>query len=789
MAKAEKELSTDTYEDYVNRTGLKKKESREHYDKRNKLRDLFEKARLHRANSCIWREDGNYNKHWDEQEKIALGWGWDQFDENGDFTSNIKSPMTVGRIDAMIHKLMKTNVHWTVLSVEDKDKIIAKVKEQLLDDFFYKGEVEETQEIILRNTCIYGTAWSRLYHLRDEREYTFLKEDINDMTDDEKKLAKEGKKVWGKKQTEVRYNNAVWEPLEIRAVYVDPDARDLHSQYYSAKYWFLKRVLHIDDFKAEFGNDPDAFNVDKVKTVGEYYESYDEDPFYKVCKQPGHADYVVVFEYENELDDNYCVIANDIIIKDHPLPYNHKQLTLHRTVLIPHPHNLYGIGLTDRLRPHQIAEEITLNLIQDYVYRTIDKQFLVDDIAFGDLAQQYLAGGSKFIPMDTQNGRPMSSLVYEMANTPISFDVFKTLEILEKNATLASQVDPSQANLVQKDVTATSIMNMKELSEAFVAYVLKNYGRTLVRVGKQLDALNTQKLTVPEVKRIIGKDGKEKYEEKFRKVRLDGFKIVEDVNDDQESELRMEQIEGSSYFELKPGFLNPHDECDIRLAAESFKIMSKGFEFQKAQELLAQLMPMAVDPNNPMQVANHPNPQVNVIKLLDYASEKLDFPKDILLHTSMNDDYERATAKADINQILNGHNTPGMAGRSPAHIEFENKALNAIDTQIELLQGEIEEIMASQQQAPMLDPMTGQMIQPEFDLPQDKIDEVEFLIKAREKIAKHIMQDSTILTVPQPNEMAAPMQVPGMDANLIPSGDLGGQVPMPQGINPMMTTS
>ncbi|MFX1295379.1 MAG: hypothetical protein ACFFD2_11095 [Promethearchaeota archaeon] len=774
----------------------KTQQSKQDFQQMCKVREKFRDARDWRQNSCYWAVDNkeltsagissDWDDWWDIQEKIWMGWFRTRENEGG-FQSNVKSPMTTGRIESTIHKLERLNLTWQVLPTEKNDKDKAKIAQKLLDFYTYKADVPHTLPIICKDILIHGNAFFRLFWKEDKREYTFRKEEVSKMTKEEKKEAKNLKTIWGEKQEKIKWNDIVMQPIPIRDLYPEPYALNLHGTYGAAKWVVYRRILHIDDFKNIYKNNPDVKNLDKVKP-GSVYTQESDLPFYQDFTELARDDYVEILTYENCMDDELIEIAQDITILESPLLYNHKELSFHKVDGIQFPHQFYSIGIPDFLFNHQHAEETIMNFLLDYAYRTLNVQYLVDTSVYGEHTQAHIEAGSQYIPFET-NGRPIGQLIQQQMNAPINYDIFKILDLIRQNATLATQIDPSEMNLIQRNITATATALNRENLNSFVASLAEHIAHSLKGAGQQIWALMQQKYTIPHVEEIIGEDETKKIKKIYRKLRLEGEQIVED-----EAGLNLKPYDGVSFFELKPEYLNTDGELDIRISPESTAIISKGLEIQQSREVFAQLMPIAVDPRDPDKAAQVPQAGVDLHKLLAWYAEINNIPEEILLDPQTSKEYAEALAKIHVEQILRGKQVTAQPGKQREHTDYEVETLEVIRARITEIDDTIQKKAEKwrEQNPPQIDPMTGRIFEEPF-IPDEKLEnERNKLLKAEQKLSMHIEIESTPITAtntiarppapPLPAQAGMRMpQVPGMDGQLnIPQG-VGGAMPMPTG--------
>ena len=787
MAKNKPKGQEDAYTRWLSIHKLSKsKNSKAQFNVIRKIQQDFMDAKTARRTNCYWYTDrsdgseetgsgGDWNNRWELQEKMWLMWY--QPPSADDFQSNVKLPETTGRIEATMHKLKQINVVWNALPNDEEDIEKAKIASTLLDYVFYTSNIGPSLVDFYKLTLIHGSGFVRWIYQKVENEYSFAK--TEDLTEQEEKDVRKGKVVYGEKELRTKYEGFKMIPIPAEELYWDANGRRVYGSDYAARYVVWRRVMPYDAFVKEFKNDPNCQNVEKVQPSsvfsGAGYEDYE---FFVPPEDIGGGESVEVLEYENVIDDTYAIIANDILVRNTPLPYDHKEMTFHKADTITHPKQFYGIGIADLLENIQAAGEITLNMALDKMYRSNNKKFAVAADIYGEFTDGYSRTDNQFIPISNNDGAPMSSKVAPLPDEPFDFEVFKVLDVLSMYNTMATQIDPSQMNMQMPNRTATATAVARELADAMVGSIVENIGHTMIQIGKQTWSMIQQVWGVPEVKEIIEND-KKKFEKKFKTIRLEGVEIA-----DKEGEINIKETENDySFFEVKDDYLDTAGELDIRIAPDSLRVLSKGLEMQKAQEAYAQLMPNAVDPTDDEKVRMHPLPLYDARVLAKVMLESMDLSTDILLDKGEFDEKDIEEAREHIVRIVGGEALEGIPGRSDIHKQVEADALRHLNEQVAKMKQRLDSEMKIQ-----IDPITGMPTQtPDPEL----LKSLDKLVEAQANLASHLEADNmpaeaveeVALMNSQPPPPPAPPMPPGgamMPPGAPPMGP--GGVPMPPGM-------
>ena len=712
------------------------------------VRDSFKSARDSRQNGSYWGTSagGDWEPRWDLQEKVNIGWS--KPPSQDEFQSNVKSPMSSGRVEATMHKLRKLDLQFVVRPddiKDDKEKRKARVVQELLNNLFQRRAYKSRMMEWFNDCLVHGSAFMHVYYLRKKRSVEMPKLDTKNMSDEEKDKVKNKEKVYEKKDI-YDYDDIVFEPVKIQEVYVDPSARNLHGTSYEAQ-WIIRRMLpSITQFKAMYRGDPDAKNVSKVRPASAYIG--EETEFFEPPRDIKDNDYVELLHYYNKAEDRYVVVANDVVIKDMPLPYMHKQLPFVKINAYEVLHQFYGMGIPDRLMNIQGEEEILKNMIYDRLHITANPILKIKKSIYGEFSKAYqTAEPGLMVPVNQQDD--VQPLEYQTMN----FDMFRGIEALTRDAVIATQIDPIQMGVNQKYVSATTSMLTKEQMDGYITALIDSWTEALNVAAKQCISLMSQFYTVPRIE-SAGKTAKNK------QIRLTDIEINPETLD------VSEKRGAYTYLKIKPEFFNINGDWDIEIAPESVEVQSRAIEMQKSQASIAQLAPFMVDPSNPQSVLANPAPWIDGPKLLSWYMDTNGIPKEIMATAQEDEDItvERATLQGKL--MLGGEAVPGIPGESEAHKAVHVKQLTIVNKQKNGLEKQLEQ----------LDPM-----QMEFIMNSEYGEKLKELDKLANIFAEHLMSDDKpkVMGVPEAITGGKPQQQPQvpMPPGMTPAG--GGQPPMP----------
>ena len=704
-----------------------------------KVRSDFNSAKKSRENNSYWgapSTTGDWEQRWDLQEKIDMGWS--EASKQDEFESNVKSPMASGRIESTMHKLRRLDLRFVVRPdnvKEPKDKRKARVVQELLNNLFERREYKTRMMSWFKDCLVHGSAFMHIYYLRKKRVVEMPKVETKDMSDEEREKVKNKEKVY-KKETIYDYDDIAFEPVKIQEIFVDPSARNLHGTSYEAQYIIRRMLPSLSQFKAMYSADPDAKNINKVRPVSHYVGEQTE--FFEPPTDVDNDDYVELLHYYNKAEDKYIVLANDVLVKEMPLPYKHKQLPFVKIDAYEVLHQFYGMGIPDRLMNIQSEEEILKNLVYDRLHITANPIIKVKKSIYGEFSKAYqTAEPGLMVPVNQQDD--VMPLEYQAMN----FDMFRGIDALNRDAVLATQIDPIQMGVNQKYVSATTSMLTKEQMDTYITSLIDTWTEPLNVAAKQCVSLMSQFYTMPRVEGA-GKSAKAK------QIRLLDIEVNEKT-------LEVQDKRGKyTYLEIKPDFFNIHGDWTIEIAPESVEVQSKAIEMQKSQASLAQLAPFMVDPNNPQSAMANPMGWIDGPKMLEWYMETNGIPKEIMAVLNEDEDISAERAELQGKKILAGEPVPGISGEPELHKKVHVDQLRIINKEKRELEKSLENYPPELMEYMLMSPQ-GQQLQ--------ELDSIANML------ANHLMEDD------QPKAAEVQNAVQG-------SMPQQPEVPMPPGLTP-----
>lgn len=531
-------------------------------------------------------------KYMSKIDKWEKQWeGWREMREEGDWQSNHVAPITLSVVQTALSEIVKQNLRPFIMPRSSDDIAKARIMQHVWD---YAWEVSDGDSLVfdlVSELLMFGTAIGQEYYRKEVRK-------VGNITYNEKE-----KKEKIEYKEEVEYDDVCGEIVKLQDFFVDEFARSFTGPY-KARDAIRRYVMDIDEFHRLYDDSQwDQYGDSKLVKAGgdtNYYEFYKPPTGIDTQKQ------VEVLHYWNVPEDKFCIVANDVLIRDNPNPYKHKQLPFFRAVDVKRVHSFYGKGEPEILESIQDEINTLRRMVIDRNHLDIDKMFLVSN-KLGLDDEDLMARPHGLIPTDDVNG----AKAVEYGDIPRSVEM--SLKHLEDDSTISTGINP-RAQALPTAGTATEAAILKESTLRRIElkiWLLKR--EALVRLGRLRMANILQFYSQPKVMEIIGpkeseeyqrqvamageqgtliqKDGKD-YQQQYRQIRLDG----KEMKFDDKGALVESTIQGSSFFDLKPNYFMPMAQggFDIKYNAGANIEISKALMQEKILQLSDRLMQVAL---------------------------------------------------------------------------------------------------------------------------------------------------------------------------------------------------
>lgn len=342
--------------------------------------------------------------------------------------------------------------------------------------------------------------------------------------------------------------------------------------------WF---DMSLDNIMQEFSSKKIYKNLDKILAGVHEINKIDNKEDRDVGDDK--KDMVTIYEYWNKMEDRYIVIANNVVIRDTPIPYDHKELPYAIAYAYKKKKSKYGRGVIELCEPFIDLRNSLRNMGTDGVKRRteptifIDESvvFLDDDEYWGGPKRVQNAGGIKeFVIPDT------SKAVYDL-NAQNDEDIITTTGIDFKSVLSA----PSE--------TATKTAVKKENQLKMVSQGIKMLERTFFRRWFNLRLSNLQQFYSQErLDFILNENPKNKtgieQVNAYKTIRVKGKKI-----DYKKNKLTIKKTARDTLFTMNPEVIR--GQFDIRVVSASSLFVSQELKRAKSLEsleVLAKIIPL-----------------------------------------------------------------------------------------------------------------------------------------------------------------------------------------------------
>lgn len=472
-----------------------------------------------------------------------------------DWQSNIVPPFTTTIVEKALAEIVDQTIQPTITARGTEDLPKAKLMNYIKEYTWEVADGDLELYSAIKQALILGkTIWQEDFW-QDKREVKYLKK--FDLEKNEEEYVK--KDIYD-------YNDVYGESVSLFDFYIDPIARTINRGKYKADDCIRRYIMSYNAFMESFkGTIFDQFGATKYVRAGkgtDYYQYY----------QPGNStnqgEQVEVLWYWGRRPDKLIIVANDVVIRDGPNPFRHKQLPFAEGSDVPSLYSFYGMG-----EPHlleSIQDELTTlrRMRIDRQHLDIWKMFLVNNREDLD-EDEAIVAPSRFIHVDDPvNG--IRALDYDDIN-PSAYMEEDRLKQDGREVTGVTSPQPSS--------TATDAAIQKESTMRALRMKIWLLSRELLTGIIRLRTPNiVQYYSTPRVEGIVGEDKMTLFREiRTKDVQLelgrDGMLVEKDDK-------------GDHFFEVKPDMIEPYyGGYDLKFSAEPSLPVSKPLLQQKFNEL------------------------------------------------------------------------------------------------------------------------------------------------------------------------------------------------------------
>lgn len=479
------------------------------------------------------------------------------------------------------------------------------------------------------------------------------------------KSVKDGEIVYEEKEI-VDYDDVYTRFIENDEAFHDPAAQDPKYR----RYCLRREVLPLDAFKASYEGKDGFVNVDQVCGAGAVPDNVQ---FFKKAEDMDDQD-VEVLHYWNVLTDTYGVLANNVVIRDTPMPSRHKQLPIDKWTFYPIPGQIYGMGIPFIM--HSLVEErrSSRNLNLDRNKLNVAGMFITNDLF--DIDENDLTPRLHGLVKVNTNGLPLRDAIMPLQYGDVPMSSIRMDETLKEDERRAHGMDDRPA--LQAGGTATEAAIVKESAQQRINLISTQQAwQTLIRLGQKKWS-NIQLFYGAARMEEIVENNKTKEKPVYRTIKIQNmdYKISGDEKTGQSPKLEGTFVPGKSYLNLNPAFFGYVEKAnlDIIMKAGANSVVSKPIKQARVTEMFNTLA------NNPM-LARFLDPQKAVKRYVQVNDES---PEDWLPEGGMDREQMRWLAQQENIMFMDMERTgkiymvPGTPGattdHTEVHLDFTNTA-------------------------------------------------------------------------------------------------------------------
>jgi hypothetical protein len=481
---------------------------------------------------------------------------------------------------------------------------------------------------------IRGTSFLKEYYRVEER----VVKDPDDV-DDEGNLVYKERKI-------TDFDDAFTEWISTEWVYFDPAAKCIED----ASDCIEREILTIERFRFKYGNRAGFKNINMVLPGGDIGRTR----FFKT-PQDLRADEVEILHYMNRDTDEYLVVANNVPIRDTPLPTKHKELPYAAIYHYRVPGRFWGLGIPKVVKYLSEERKAIRRLNLDRQKLHLNKMFLVNNAY--DLDEEDLESRPHGLIQVETNGQALNNVIQPLEYGDVPSSYFRTEEILLEDIRRAHGIDDRiQGVNVGGTATESAILKESSLKRVNMIAMLSEMD-AIIRIGR-LKWSNIQFFyKAPRFEKVVLENGEENkpidrtvvvHNLKFSTVKAPGSSKFK---------LNIEETEGKTVFKLDKKMARfIEGDYDVQMGSTIHTPFSKAIKQAKTSEMLTTIL------SNPTLAAAL-DPTKSVKRYLEVNEEE---PKDWMVNPNTKEDLIEL---ADLeNEVMKaGVPLQGTEGATPEH--------------------------------------------------------------------------------------------------------------------------
>lgn len=497
---------------------------------------------------------GDIEAKWDKWEKQYEAYRPPK--NSDDWQSTIVPPFTTTIVERALAEIVDQTIQPMVTPRGPEDVVRAKIVNYIKDYTWEIGDGDLELYNSIKQALILGkTVWQEDYW-RDRRQVKILKK-FNLDTGTEEYVNKDVDD----------FDDVYGENVDLRNFFIDPLARTVNRGRYKANDCIRRYIMNLDTFRETFQDSIwDQFGVvSKVRAGGDlnYYQFYQPPKGIDVDNQ------VEVLMYWGRRPDKLIMIANDVVYRDGPNPFNHKQLPFAEGSDVPRLNQFWARGEPELLE--SIQDELTTlrRMRIDRQHMDLFKMFLVSNRETLD-DDEAIVAPSRFLHVDD----PQTS-IKALEYRDINPSAYHEEELLKQDGRQVTGVEsPAPSG------TATEAAIFKESTMKALRLKIWLLSRELLTNVVRLRVPNIiQYYSEPKAVRVIG----EKRFAEWRQIRTTDVSLALTKN----NQLLEQPKKGDNFFIVQPELITPqYGGYDFKLSGEPTFPVSKPLQQERINQFM-----------------------------------------------------------------------------------------------------------------------------------------------------------------------------------------------------------
>lgn len=580
-------------------------------------------------------------KRWDLGDKMYRMWVPDR--DPDDWKADIVLPDAFAAVQTHMQETITLRPRPSLEGVEGSDETLHYYVNHIYQYAMDKTDFDIETYKARNASAIRGDAYTI-------EEYRYETRTVKDPTSVENGV------ITYKEKEIVDYDDVYTRWVDNFSVFTDESVED-------AKYGrdcVFREVVNFEVFKNDYMGKPGFKNIEHVVPAAGVPKNAG---FFKLAEDMTGED-VEILHYHNRITDSYDVLANNVVIRDDPMPSKHKELPIDKWTFYPITGQQYGLGIPQIIYTLVEERRTGRNMAADRNKMSIEKMFLVNDLF--ELDEDDLTPRPHGMIKVNTNGLPIQQAItaLEYGDIPASSIRFDDSLLMEERR--AHGLDDRPAQTAGGTATESAIISEAAQKRINLVNTLQNW-QTLKSIGQKKWS-NIQFFYPAGRMEEIMEDNKTKQKAVYKSIKVDGreFKIVGNPETGEEVKLIHAPYDGSTRVRLDKTFARYMEgNYDVIVNAASNIAESASVKFSRATEMTMGLL------GNPI-TARYVDGQKAVKRLYTLGNED---PRDWMAADGMTEADMKSLAELENNLILSMAQTgkvyqlPGTPGATESHTE------------------------------------------------------------------------------------------------------------------------